>query len=85
LASEREGDLRQMATALYNATSAIILAREAARSGRWRRLALAHLVLRHKLAPQDPLAPARDDTAIIDRLIANQDIDETLALTALPI
>jgi alkylation response protein AidB-like acyl-CoA dehydrogenase len=84
-APDRESDVRQMATALYNATSAIILAWEAARSGRWRRLALAHLVLRHKLAPQDPLAPARDDTAIIDRLIANQDIDETLALTALPI
>ena len=83
-APEREGDVRQMASALYNATSAIVLAWEAARSGRWRRLALAHLVLRHKLAPQDPLAPAIDDTAIIDRLVANQDIDESLATAALP-
>lgn len=82
---EREGDVRQMATALYNATSAIVLAWEAARSGRWRRLALAHLVLRHKLAPRDPLALEHDDTAIIDRLIANQDIDETMATTALSV
>jgi acyl-CoA dehydrogenase len=43
-APENEADVRRMASALYNATSAIIMAWEAARSGNWRRLALAHLV-----------------------------------------
>ncbi len=83
-APEREDDIRRMASALYNATSAIILAWEAARSGRWRRLALAHLVLRHKLLPQDPLATSTDDPALIDRLIGNHEIDADLAATTLP-
>ncbi|AOJ03481.1 DNA alkylation response protein [Burkholderia mayonis] len=54
--------VRQAASALYHATTAILLASE----GMWlapdyRRLALAHLVLRYKLSPVDPLAPSRAD------------------------
>jgi acyl-CoA dehydrogenase len=84
-APERENDVRRMATALYNATSAIVLAWEAARSENWRRLALAHLVLRHKLLPQDPLAASVDDSALVDRLIGHHAIDAELAASALPV
>jgi acyl-CoA dehydrogenase len=81
---EREDDVRRMASGLYNSMSAIVLAWEAARSGRWRRLALAHLVLRHKLMPQDPLGAAgADDVALIEQLLGNHEIDEALALSGL--
>jgi acyl-CoA dehydrogenase len=82
-APENEADVRRMASALYNATSAIIMAWEAARSGNWRRLALAHLVLRHKLATQDPLAPSTDDGALVERLINNHGIDREVAMSIL--
>lgn len=50
---------RRAAGALYHITTAIIMAWEAARmKPDYRRLALAHLVLRHRLMPSDPLAPA---------------------------
>jgi alkylation response protein AidB-like acyl-CoA dehydrogenase len=50
--------VRQVASALYNLCSAVFMAWEAAAIGSdWRRLALAHLVLRHRLEPSDPLAP----------------------------
>jgi acyl-CoA dehydrogenase len=84
-AADRDHDVRRMASALYNAASAVVLAWEAARSGRWRRLALAHLVLRHKLMQNDPLMPAPDDRLLVERLVANQDVDQALAATALPI
>jgi acyl-CoA dehydrogenase len=76
-------DVRRMASALYNVSSSIILAWEAAKSGHWRRLALAHLVLRHKLAPNDPLAAQADDDKLAERLIGNLDVDLPLALEAL--
>ena len=79
-AHENEADVRRMASALYNATSAIVLAWEGARASRWRRLALAHLVLRHKLLPQDPLAETFDDGAIVDCLVNDREIDEAMAL-----
>ncbi len=82
-APEREEDVRRMASALYNAISAIIMAWEAARSGNWRRLALAHFVLRHKLESQDPLAASADDCALIERLITGDAIDQDLAMSAL--
>ncbi len=60
---------RQAASGLYHATTAIALAWEAARAGLPHRLALARLVLAHRLAPRDPLAPP-DDYALIDTVLA---------------
>ena len=53
--------VRQAGSALYHATTAIFMAHEAARlAPDFRRLALSHLVLRHKLLPVDPLALEAD-------------------------
>jgi acyl-CoA dehydrogenase len=82
-APENEADVRHMATALYNATSAVVMAWETACSGNWRRLALSHLVLRHKLAARDPLAPLPDDGVLVERLISNQAVDQETAMSAL--
>ena len=50
-----------------------------------RRLALAHLVLRHKLLPIDPLAlPASDDGLLFDSLVKQREVPLALALRALP-
>jgi alkylation response protein AidB-like acyl-CoA dehydrogenase len=84
-APDQEHEVRRMASALYNATSAVVLAWEAARSGRWRRLALSHLVLRHKLTHSDPMAPAVEDAQLVERLISNHDVDQALAAAALPV
>jgi acyl-CoA dehydrogenase len=55
----RDESVREAASAVYNATTAIFMATEAARVGNdFRRLALAHLIVKHKLMPRDPLAPA---------------------------
>jgi acyl-CoA dehydrogenase len=49
---------RQAATALYDATSAVLLAWEASRPGADpRRALLSRFVLAHRLSPNDPLAP----------------------------
>jgi acyl-CoA dehydrogenase len=58
-AREGEGSVRQVASALYHVTSAIGLAHEATKIGAHHRLALARMVLKHRLLPRDPLA--RDD------------------------
>lgn len=47
---------RRAASALYHLTSAVAMTWEAARIGRPERTALATLVLRHRLLPDDPLA-----------------------------
>ncbi|WP_310631200.1 acyl-CoA dehydrogenase family protein [Paraburkholderia sp.] len=57
----RDESVRQAASALYHATTAAFMACEAAEVSRagtedYRRLALAHLIVRHKLLPRDPLA-----------------------------
>ena len=53
-----EESARTAATALYNATSAILFAWEATRPGAdARRALLARFVLEHRLSPRDPLAP----------------------------
>jgi hypothetical protein len=51
---------RQAASALYHLTSAAAMAWEAARLGDPDRLALAGLVLRHRVLPRDPLATAEE-------------------------
>ena len=58
-AREDERFVRQIASTLYHVTSAIGLAHEAAKIGAPHRLALASMVLKHRLLPRDPLA--RDD------------------------
>lgn len=60
---------RTAATALYNITSAAMLRWEGARLSCPARSALAELVLRHRLLPQDPLA-AGADTALEDAVLA---------------
>jgi acyl-CoA dehydrogenase len=82
-APENEVDVRRLASALYNATSAIIMAWETARTGNWRRLALAHLVLRHKLVSQDPFALSTDDGALIERLLGDHEVDQAVAMSIL--
>ncbi|POR47923.1 alkylation response protein AidB-like acyl-CoA dehydrogenase [Paraburkholderia eburnea] len=56
----RDESVRQAASALYHATTAAFMACEAQQISRdahdYRRLALAHLIVRHKLLPRDPLA-----------------------------
>jgi alkylation response protein AidB-like acyl-CoA dehydrogenase len=52
---------RQAASALYHLTSVATLAWEAKRLGMPERLALARLVLRHRLLPRDPLDPREDE------------------------
>ncbi len=85
----RESDVRRAASALYNATSAVLMAWEASRifpsRMHWNRLALAHLVLRHKLLPVDPLAfDATGDDATITALLADTPLDMTQTLATLP-
>ncbi|MCR0982147.1 acyl-CoA dehydrogenase family protein [Roseomonas populi] len=63
LAEAAQGDpslARQAASALYHVTSAAAMAWEAARLGMPERLALARMVLRHRVLPRDPLAPHQD-------------------------
>jgi acyl-CoA dehydrogenase len=57
-----EGDVlaRQVATGLYNVTTAIAMAWEAGRTGSGRRMRVAQLVLRQRVLPQNPLGG--DDT-----------------------
>jgi acyl-CoA dehydrogenase len=55
---------RQAASALYHVTTAIGLAHEAGKAGLPHRLALARLVLRHRLLLRDPLAVEADDAEI---------------------
>lgn len=65
-----EDDLaRQAASGLYHAVTAAGLAREAKLAGLPHRLALANLVLRHRLEPRDPLRRP-DDGALIDMVLA---------------
>jgi hypothetical protein len=52
----------------------------------YRRLALAHLVVRHKLLPSDPLDVRRatDDSEVIDALVDGRDVTLDQALQLLP-
>ncbi|MFC4168511.1 acyl-CoA dehydrogenase family protein [Teichococcus aestuarii] len=61
-AQERPELARQAASALYHLTSAAALAWEAGQLGLPERLALARLVLRHRVLPRDPLAPGTPET-----------------------
>ncbi|MFX1764803.1 acyl-CoA dehydrogenase family protein [Paraburkholderia sp. A1RI-2L] len=74
----RDESVRQAASALYHAATAAFMACEAAQvSSRgahdYRRLALAHLIVRHKLLPRDPLAlDERDASAAQLRALVDE-------------
>jgi len=53
---------RQAASALYHVTSAAAMAWEAVRTQDPARLAMAEMVLRHRVLPRDPLAPGERPT-----------------------
>lgn len=71
-AQENPALARQAASALYHLTSAAAMAWEAERLGDAERLALARLVIRHRVVPRDPLADADEDVpdALLDRALA---------------
>jgi alkylation response protein AidB-like acyl-CoA dehydrogenase len=68
---------RQASTALYHATTAVLLAAEgtqlAAQGGDTRRMLLARLLVEHRLSPQDPLAATerRWEEAATDLLLSD--------------
>lgn len=78
--------VRQAGSVLYHLTSAIFMAWEAARqAGDFRRLALAHLVLTHKVLPRDPLSlePAID-AQLLARLANESPLSQAEAMQLLP-
>ncbi|MEK6350916.1 MAG: acyl-CoA dehydrogenase family protein [Burkholderia sp.] len=83
----RDESVREAASAVYHATSAIFMATEAARIGSdFRRLALAHLVVRHRLMPRDPLAPvdARAEAGVLRQLVDETPMTLDDAMSLLP-
>jgi acyl-CoA dehydrogenase len=85
--SGRDEAVRQAGSALYHASTAILMACEGAQlAPDYRRLALAHLVLRHKLLPSDPLDlhAASDDADVIDALVNGRAITLDQAMQLLP-
>jgi alkylation response protein AidB-like acyl-CoA dehydrogenase len=71
-AQENPALARQAASALYHLTSAAAMAWEAGRLGDAERLALARLVITHRVLPRDPLADADEAVpdALLDRVLA---------------
>ena len=85
--SGRDEWVRQAGSALYHATTTVLMACEGVRlAPDYRRLALAHLVLRHKLLPSDPLdlRHATDEIEVIDALVGGREITLEQALQLLP-
>ena len=69
---------RQASRALYNATTAVLLAQEGARLGRAggdaRRLVLAQMVVDHRLRPSDPLAGVESPAGQIDAILSESSV-----------
>jgi acyl-CoA dehydrogenase len=85
--SGRDECVRQAGSALYHATTAVLMACEGAQLGPdYRRLALAHLVVRHKLLPTDPLdlLGAAEEIDVIDALVNDRPVTLDQALCLLP-
>jgi acyl-CoA dehydrogenase len=85
--SGQDEQVRQAGSALYHATTAVLMACEGMRlEPDYRRLALSHLVLRHKLLPIDPLAfeVSRDEACILDALVKGREISLLQATQLLP-
>ncbi len=79
--------VRQAGTALYHASTAVLMACEGVRlAPDFRRLALSHLVLRHKLLPFDPLdvQTSSDENDVIDALVNARSVTLDQALQLLP-
>ncbi|MEI5997876.1 acyl-CoA dehydrogenase family protein [Paraburkholderia bengalensis] len=83
----RDENVREAASAVYNATTAIFMATEAARvAPDYRRLALAHLIVEHKLLPRDPLSPkgVRVNAALLRTLVEETPMSHDEAMTFFP-
>ena len=82
-----EPSARRAATALYHATTAVLLAWEGAHPGvDPRRALLARFVLDHRLSHSDPLAPDDDDAfehAAIDLVLGDGDLAPAEAMRLL--
>lgn len=79
--------VRQAGSALYHASTAVFMAHEAVHlAPDWRRLALSHLVLRHKLLPADPLEPtcAADPADILAAVVQERAVTLAQAMQLLP-
>ncbi|MES2870471.1 MAG: acyl-CoA dehydrogenase family protein [Pseudomonadota bacterium] len=83
---QRDEQVRQAGSALYHVTSAIFMAWESSRQdGDYRRLALAHLLLQHKLLPRDPLNPEPGiDAGLLSRLANESPLSQAEAMQLLP-
>jgi alkylation response protein AidB-like acyl-CoA dehydrogenase len=85
--SGRDEWVRQAGSALYHASTAVLMACEGVRlAPDYRRLALAHLVVRHKLLPSDPLdlRGTAHELDVIDALVHDRDMTLDEALELLP-
>lgn len=84
--ARRHQQVRQAGSALYHVATAIALAWEGARlAPNHRRLALALLVLRHRVLPRDPLAAKADaGDALLPALLAEGPLSLDDALRLLP-
>ncbi|KVM61738.1 DNA alkylation response protein [Burkholderia ubonensis] len=89
-ASGDDAGVRQAASALYYASAAILMACEGVCTAPdHRRLALAHLIVREKLLPVDPLAPPsrrerHGEAATVDALLRGAPVSLDAALDLLP-
>ena len=76
---------RRAASALYHATSAVLLAVEGARLGAMghdaRRLVLARMVLDHRLRPRDPLGESDSPDGQVDAVLSDEDVPLARAST----
>ena len=75
---------RQVASALYHASTATMMAWEAGRTGCAHRMRLAQWVLRCRLLPQDPLVADADVPAWLGALLAAQLAPDTAAAADSP-
>lgn len=79
----QEHRVRQVATALYNITSAVILFSESSRiaqaNGDYSRAVLSGMVLRHRVLPRDPLHVDDEPAELLDRLVRQLPISREMA------
>lgn len=83
----QDEQVRQAGSALYHATTAVLMACEGVQfAPDYRRLALGHLVLRHKLMPVDPLEPdaSTDEADVLDALVNGRALTQQQAMQLLP-
>jgi acyl-CoA dehydrogenase len=76
-AAPEETFARQAASALYHGTTAAAMAWEAKRTGDARRLALARMVLEHRLAARDPLAAEAEAAGLLAALLTERPLRES--------